>query len=718
MSATDEAQPGLRGVAARIVREAVRIDPSGVQFRFGLRSTAGVAIVLFAALASGHAKDGIPAALGAFITAFASRQGVYRTRAAAMLFVAAATGLSAFVASTTGGNTFLSIVLAIVWGLAAGIFASLGPVATTVGINALVALALFGQFHDSPLAAAQLALIVFAGGVFQTLLLVVVWPLAGFSAERKVLAGAYRALGRYAADSSSSMRTTPSIDAFTTLTATLADPQPFARRGEIAAFELLLVEAERIRTTLVALATDRYTLERAGNDSAAQAVAEFVAATRPIVNRIAEALEAGSSPHDWDDSWESLEGREERLERQGRAQSTEDARALVGQLRAAWQAAAFPANTVSPSDVHFEAMPLPSRLAEAARTLRANCTPASNFAQHGVRLAVTLGIATWLAHVLPLQRPYWITLTAAIVLRPDFATTFTRGVARLIGTLAGALVAGALVAVLHPGGIADLLLALAFAAVGYTIFNLNYAIFTMAITGWVVFLLAFGGLPEQSALADRIVASLIGGTLALAAYAFWPSWEREVVPVRLGELLEAQRAYCALVLAALIDPAHKDLEAIHAAQLTTWRARSNAEASVDRMLNEPVAPTALTVRAALGLLAASRRFGLATLTLLARLDNPAATPVPTLRPLADALDQSLGEIAQALRARIAPAALPPLRDLQLAFADHASPDERSDALVGETDLMVDSANSMADVLRRLRENEPVDGRRAQGPARR
>jgi hypothetical protein len=125
------------------------------------------------------------------------------------------------------------------------------------------------------------------------------------------------------------------------------------------------------------------------------------------------------------------------------------------------------------------------------------------------------------------------------------------------------------------------------------------------------------------------------------------------------------------------------------------------------MLNEPVAPTALTVRAALGLLAASRRFGLATLTLLARLDNPAATPVPTLRPLADALDQSLGEIAQALRARIAPAALPPLRDLQLAFADHASPDERSDALVGETDLMVDSANSMADVLRRLRENEPV-----------
>jgi uncharacterized membrane protein YccC len=292
------------------------------------------------------------------------------------------------------------------------------------------------------------------------------------------------------------------------------------------------------------------------------------------------------------------------------------------------------------------------------------------------------------------------------VLRPDFATTFTRGAARLFGTLAGAIVAALLVALLHPAAGANLVLALAFASLGYVVFNLNYAIFTTAVTGWVVFLLAYGGLPEQTALVDRIEASLVGGALALAAYAFWPTWEREIVPVRIAELIEAQRRYCALELAALIDPARHDDGAIRAAQLANWRARSNAEASVDRMLNEPVTPTALTVRAALGLLAASRRFGLATLTLRARLGDRQAAALPELRDLAGALDASLGEIAAALRERRAPQALPPLRDLQLAFARRlGSGEARSQAFVSETDLMVDSTNAMAAVLRRLRESD-------------
>jgi uncharacterized membrane protein YccC len=693
----------LRGIA----REATHLDPSGVQLRFGLRCSAGVAIVLLASLASGHTLQGIPAAIGAFVTGFASRQGVYRSRAAAMLFTSVAAALSGFVAATTGANTLAAIAIAAVWGFAAGVFASLGPVATTVSLNALIALAIFGQFHDTPAQAALLALLVFAGGALQTLLLVVVWPLAGFSEERKVLAKAYRALATYLDDFSRTALRSPSVEAFATSSAALADPQPFARRSTIASFELLLAEAERIRATLGALATDRFALERAGSASAALAVAAFAEATRPILKRIAEALERGTPPDDWDDSWEALEARAERLERQGPAQSVEDARALLGQLRAAWSASEFPAGAIAPARVHFDPPSLPSRIAEALRTLRANCAPGSSFAQHGVRLAVTLAVATALAHELPLQRGYWITLTAAIVLRPDFATTFTRGVARLIGTLAGAIAASALVLLLHPGAQAHLYLALAFAALAYVVFNFNYAIYTMAVTGWVIFLLASGGLPEHTAMVDRIEASLIGGALALAAYGFWPTWERDIVPVRLADLIAAQRAYCALVLGALVDPKGRDDGAIRAAQRATWRALSNAEASVDRMLNEPVAPTALTVRAGLGMLAASRRFGIATLTLRARLDDPGAQPVPELRDLADALGRSLAEIAAALRERRAPAASPPLRDLQLAFADRieGGAERRSQTFVTETDLMVDSANMMADVLRRLRERE-------------
>jgi uncharacterized membrane protein YccC len=683
------------------------MNPAGIEFGFGIRCAAGVAIPLLGSIAFDHALLAVAAAIGAFNTGFASRQGVYRTKAAIMLLTCGGMALAAFSAATLGSNVVASTALAVVWAFGVGILASLGPAATIVGLQTLIALAIFSQFHDSPAQAAIVAGVVFAGGALQTLLLVVVWPLAGFSAERKVLASAYRALAGYAGDFPLDNLRSPSAQAFESLRERLADPKPFARRGEIATFESLLFEAERLRATLAALATHRYVLERSGDAAAAQALVAFGEATSPILRRIAEALEGGKAPEDWDDSWETLDALMARVEHALPPHMVEDARALLGQLRAAWRAAEFPAGGDPAEPARFDAPSLPSRALDAFQTLRANCSPHSAFAQHGLRLAVTLAVATVLAHALPLQRGYWIPLTAVIVLRPDFTTTFSRGVARLIGTLAGSIVASLLVAVLHPAAQAHVLFALAFAAFAFMIFNVNYAFYTAAVTGYVVFLLAFGGMPEHTALVDRIEATVVGGALALAAYAFWPTWERDVVPVRLAGLVEALRRYCALVLCAFINPADIDDRTLDGAQLATWRARSNAEASVDRMLNEPVAPTALTVRAALGLLAASRRFGLALLSLRSRTPQRDAAAESSLRKLADALDAALAEIARALRERRTPAPLPPLRDLQLEIAkrlgDEENPLDR--ALVSETDLLVDSTNTMAELFARLYTSE-------------
>lgn len=699
MSARSRSAAGL-DVFRRIVAEATRLDPSGVQIRFGLRCAAGVAIVLVGSLAFGHPLQGVSAAVGAFIVGFASRQGVYRTRAAAMLLTGAAIALAAFLAAVTGANLGATIGLALALGFSAGVLASLGPVATTIGLNSLVAFAIFGQFHETPLQALERAGFVFSGGVLQTILLVAVWPLARFSAERKVLSKAYRTLADYAGDFPRVKLRSPNSAAFSALSDTLADPQPFARRGEIAVFEALLIEAERIRASLGALATDLHKLERAEKRDAARAVISLGEGARPILERIAEALDAADLPSDWDDFWESLDARAERVELRAPAQTARDARALLGQLRAAWRAAEMPARDeiIEPAPQIRDARP--SRVAEALRTLRANSSTGSAFAQHGVRLGVTLAIAEFLAHVLPLQRGYWIPLTAVLVLRSDFATTFTRGVARLLGTLLGAVLAS-LVALTHPGPAADLILALAFATAGFIVFNVNYAAFSTAVTAYVVFLLAFGGLPEHTALLDRVEATLAGGILALVAYAFWPTWEREIVPIRLAELLEAQGAYSAHVLDAYLGKYLQEAQ-LHIDQLAAWRARSNAEASVDRMLGEPVAPTAVTVRAALGILAASRRFGLGALTLQARISQTQPS-LPQARDLVEAIRSSFAAIAAALRARRDPAALPPLRDLQSRLAhdlkDDTEPHVR--AFVSETDLMVDSLNSICDVLHRL-----------------
>lgn len=707
---------GTGGVFGRIVRETSQINRTGVEPWFGLRCTIGVALPLVVSYVAGYPLSGVSAAIGALVVGFASRQGVYRTRAAAMLFTAAATGVSAFVGSISGGNAVVSIVIAAVWGLFVGVLASLGPSANAVGLNGLIALIIFSQFGFTPGQAALQAVLVFSGGLLQTILLVSIWPLQRFSAERDVLAKAYGALAAYAANIPQTKLQSPDTQTLSVVGDTLADPQPFAKRGETAVFEALLAEAERIRATLGALVTDRYLFDAQAMGDAEHAVRDLGSAARDVLSAIARALETAEAPVTLDETWQQLDACVRSLEVRAQAsivagQAVEDARALAGQLRSAWRAATTPAqalaaNAASPLESHTAQLFGPTVIADALDTLRANFSLRSAYGQHALRLAVTLAIAQTAAHVLPIQRGYWMALTAAIVLRPDFSSTFTRGLARVGGTVLGAALASVIAYFLHPGAETYLVLAILSAAIGYTIFSVNYAVYTITITAYVVFLLAFGGLPEHTAVLDRVIATLIGGGLALTAYVVWPTWARALAPAELATLLDAAGTYSRLVFAAYGDPAARDDRAIQSAQLTVRRARTNAETTVDRLLNEPVRPHALTVRAALGLLAATRRYGLATLTLQSRLQRATSVSHQALAPLANALDEALHILSRALRERAQPEPLPRLRDLQIALKNAVDRDAHSDVavLISETDLMVDSVNMMADLLHKVERN--------------
>jgi hypothetical protein len=143
------------------------------------------------------------------------------------------------------------------------------------------------------------------------------------------------------------------------------------------------------------------------------------------------------------------------------------------------------------------------------------------------------------------------------------------------------------------------------------------------------------------------------------------------------------------------------------AQLASWLARSQAETSVDRMLAEPVRPRAVTARAALGILAASRRFGIAALGLQARRSRGGAGVPNGLGVLADEIDQSFAVLEEALRGRTDPAPLPQLRAAQVELARHigTTSAEAATSLAADTDLMVDSVNTIAHLLHRLRAND-------------
>lgn len=136
----------------------------------------------------------------------------------------------------------------------------------------------------------------------------------------------------------------------------------------------------------------------------------------------------------------------------------------------------------------------------------------SHVLRAAVCVALSLGIALWLG----LANSYWAPMTAMIVLKPGLRETSVRGLARVGGTLAGC--AAATLFAIAVDEWAPLVLAgmAVMAGASYALQKAHYALLTAAITATVVLLLSLarGGVIANAE--HRIVATLIGGLVALA----------------------------------------------------------------------------------------------------------------------------------------------------------------------------------------------------------
>ncbi len=153
------------------------------------------------------------------------------------------------------------------------------------------------------------------------------------------------------------------------------------------------------------------------------------------------------------------------------------------------------------------------------RTLWDNLTMRSEFFRYALRLGLTLGLAAELARWWRLPNGYWVPMTALLVLKPDFQQTFRRGVERVLGTFAGAALASLLVHALRLDHVTMGALIVFFAWLGYTLINVNYAVYAVFLTAYIVFLLDFGGLTPALVVTHRTLNTALGGGVALLAYA-------------------------------------------------------------------------------------------------------------------------------------------------------------------------------------------------------
>jgi len=292
-------------------------------------------------------------------------------------------------------------------------------------------------------------------------------------------------------------------------------------------------------------------------------------------------------------------------------------------------------------------------------------------------------------------------MTVAIVLKPDFTTTFSRGVLRLAGTFTGLALATALFHWLSPPATLQALLIGIFMFLMRWAGPANYGVLVTALTALVVLLFAITGVAPAEVIAARAVYTVIGGTIALTAYRVWPTWERTQAPEALARLLDAYRAYFQAVRDAYLHPGLES-DPVFAARLEHVRqagrlARTTLEASVARLRLEP-GVTANRITQLQAILANSHRWIHAVMALEAGLFRSRPAPARAeFATFANDVDSTLYFLAGCLRGvPLRPGDLPDLREDHRSLVHAGVPDvERYELVNVESDRVTNSLNTLS-----------------------
>jgi uncharacterized membrane protein YccC len=238
--------------------------------------------------------------------------------------------------------------------------------------------------------------------------------------------------------------------------------------------------------------------------------------------------------------------------------------------------------------------------------------------------------------------------------------------------------------------------------------TVHYGIAVTALTGMVVLLLTFAGEPATPTMVNRLIATVLGSAMALAAYGLWPTREREQIRVSLAALLRAYAAYLSS-LGAASDRDQERREARNGARV----ARANSEAALARLLSEPATP-ASPAELAQSLLTNSNRLARTTMMLDAARNTPAAAWGPVQGLIVQGAT-ALEQIAAAVERTSSPASLLPRlrasqRELARTLAGTSGDRGIAAELVTLSDRLVDNINTLGHVVARAGgASEPHEG---------
>ncbi|MFF8409914.1 FUSC family protein [Streptomyces omiyaensis] len=640
------------------------------------RGALGLALVVGFSLAVFGPAVAAASAFGAFQAAIATFQRSWRPRPTLALASGGSLAVSTFLGYLTGSHTILFLALLLLWTFLSGLAWAAGPTAGIIASSNVAIMLVTVTLPTSVATAAGHAVMIFAGGVVQAAL-VVLLPVRPWGAQRDALADALAAEADYARR----LRHDPvaafdPVPLMTARSAAAVTPRQARRRpAELHGPRRL---AERIRPVLASLADPAVGAPAEGPQR--DRVRELLAAAGEVLDATAHAIRRGEPVRlppaavaalRTPDTGTILTDRAHRTALRliallGDVVETVEPRTETGPGGRGPKAPArapAPAPTPVPAAARGggsvlapRTRPTLLRLAPLVLAqMRAEVRPGSAILRHAIRVSVVAAAGYLLGLVLPFGHGYWAPMTSVMVMRPDFSQTYARSVARFGGTLVGVALATAVVRTAHPGTYLSAVLAVLCAFGMYLLMRTGYAVSQVCVAAYVVFLLGMEGSGVTQTVRDRVLLTLLGGLLAMLGYALYPAWETPRLRGLLAEWLTTSGRYAAAVAARYADPAGPGSPDVREALLSARAARVAWHDALGRATHEPVRHRGLSHAAAEGAGHALAEFGRAAMLLEAHLPERGAPPLPAAAGLAEALRKATERGAKAVRERKEPA---------------------------------------------------------------
>ena len=641
----------LRRLGARLAT-----GPNRIALSTALRGTIATVTPLAVLPTLGWGELAYPTVLGALNTSMVDVGGSYRNRLAAMALFAVVGPCLLLLGTAASGHWWLATSFMFTIAVASGLVRAIGPGSTSFGINTAVSF-LVGLSVGETGGPHELWALGFGGGALWTILVALgFWQLRPYRRLEQEVAGAWEAVAELVAAAQAAIPGS-TVVARRRREQRLAARHRAARDAVERAREALgemragtvgpgttLAQLTVLLNAAVRIAAAAVTLGEVATPENAQrraAIAELERLCRGVARillrgagevalaamrqRVRDLGASGEQDRHADllafaQAMRHLENANEAFQR------------LFGQRRRLADFLRLPIVINRPSGA-------------AAAALRAHLTPSSALFRHALRVAVVTALGTAVITRFDFSHGIWLPLTSLVILQPEYGGTVARAVQRTIGTIAGAVVAGVLLATVHGTAAFDAAIAtLLFAT--FALIRRRYGYAITFLTPIIMLLTGAGSADPWRDVAERIAYTVVGAALALAAgYGLWPQWERERLSDRLARAIRADRDYLAAALAALGKAAPPDA-ALAELRRHAEIAVGNADAAFQRMLGEPAHRRA-RVDTGFTLLVYIHRLCRHTIALAAHLGAVAA-PDPPLDALRRLMAEALEDVAQAV----------------------------------------------------------------------